>query len=296
MQDGIYTDLSIKDYHANRTHFSSTQLKLAKRSLKEFHWYITGKIKPVDKIEFSFGNAFELALLDKQNFESLVAIEQDSAWIKKALADKPDLKVPRNSAVYKAEYSKFESENVGKYIVAETGKHSYEAIEKMLESCYQDAVIQKLISNTEYQLSLFWTDKESGLKMKTRPDICKRKKNSIVNLKTTTDGSPKEFSRDLANLDYPLQACIEISGCLNTGLMESVDNYFWLVVENEPPYNATVYEFAKEDIEWCMDNLRYIITKTKRALDESLFPGYSDQASNQFGILQASIPLYYKNI
>lgn len=292
MNDGVYTDLSIKDYHANRTHYSATQLKMAKKSLKEFEWYIKGKIKPIEGMHLDFGNAFELALLDKDNFLKEVSIEQDEAWIEKALKENPKLTKPRGSAIYKAEAEKFYSLNAGKYII---DSDNYSKIEHMLESCLRDAVIKKLIANTEYQLSLFWTDKESGLKLKTRPDICKRKKNSIVNLKTAVDGSPKAFSRDIASYDYPLQACIEITGCLNTGLMEIVDNYFWLVVEKEMPYNATVYEFAKEDIEWGMDLLRYVINKTKRAIDSDLFPGYSDQADNQFGILQAQIPLWYKS-
>ena len=29
MQDGIFTDISITDYHANKTHYSATQLKMA---------------------------------------------------------------------------------------------------------------------------------------------------------------------------------------------------------------------------------------------------------------------------
>lgn len=294
MNDGIYNNISIRDYHANKTHYSATQLKMAKRSLKEFEWYITGKIKPIQGDHLDFGNAFELALLDKENFNKEVAILQTKYWIDRAMADNPKLTKPKASKFYNDQLDSFTIENYGKYLIPDVGPNSYETIEHMLESCYKDAVIQKLISNTEYQLSLFWTDEESGLKMKTRPDICKRKKNSIINLKTTIDGSPKSFFRDMANYDYPLQACIEISGCLATGLMDTVDNYFWLVVEKEPPYNATVYEFTKEDLNWCMDNLRYVINKVKRALDDNMFPGYSDQADNQFGIIQAQIPLYYK--
>lgn len=296
IEDGIHTDISIQEYHENKTHLSATQLKLSRRSLKEFHWYINGKIPKSEGLHLGFGNAFELALLDKTGFTNEVAIMQTEAWIYGALEENPALKVPKNSAYYQAKKEQFEIESKGKYIIPDVGPQSFSDIEQMLTSCYQDSVIQKLISNTEYQLSLFWTDPVTGLKMKTRPDICKRKRNSVVNLKTIEDGSPKAFSRDMANYDYPLQACIEIMGCLETGLMETVDNYFWLVVEKNPPFNATIYEFAQEDISWCMDNLRYVINKTKKALDEQLFPGYSDQADNEYGILKAQIPLYYRSL
>lgn len=300
MTDGIFDNISIQDYHRDREYISATGIKMAKKSLRLYDWNYNRPVIQEEKLHFSFGNAFELALLDKAGFESTVAIRQTDAWTHMANMDriqntgKPYAK-PKGSTIYMAEESKFEAANEGKYIIPDIGKQSFEVIEAMLESCKKDAVIQKLIAGTEYQLSLFWTDEETGLKMKTRPDICKRKKNVIVNLKTIDDGSPENFSRDLCNYDYPLQAAVEITGCLKTGLMSDVDNYFWLVCEKEPPYNATIYEFDKSDISHSIDELHYLTHKIKSAKDENLFPGYSDRADNQHGILTARIPAYYYN-
>lgn len=295
MENGIHTDISIEDYHKNSTHISATSIKEAKVSMRQFDWHRRG-LMPKSGSHFDFGNAFELALLDMSNFDKQVAIMQTQAWIKMALEEKPELKVPKLSARYKAEMSKFDMDNVGKYVISDTGLQSYESIECMLESCYKDETIRKLINGMEYQLSLFWTDKESGLNLKTRPDICQRKKNVVVNLKTIGDGSPKNFSRELAKYDYPLQACVEIRGCIASGLMNTVDNYFWLVVEKEPPYNATLYEFDKADISVCMIQYDYLVNRIARAIRENDFPGYTDQADNKHGILQAMIPNYYKGL
>ncbi|HZI26230.1 MAG TPA: PD-(D/E)XK nuclease-like domain-containing protein [Chryseolinea sp.] len=300
--DGIYTDISIQDYHKKYIqNISATSIKEAKVSSKQFHWHRTGKMPESDGLHFSLGNAFELALLDRPGFDKSVAIEQQEYWIALAQEErkaegKEPLKTPRNSTRYKAEVSKFDAANEGKYVIPDKGAQSYEAIEEMLKSCYSDETIKKLIEGTEYQLSLFWTDEQTGLKLKTRPDICKRKKNVIVNLKTIQDGSPKAFSRELAKFDYPLQACVEISGCLASGLMTQVDNYFWLVVEKCAPYNATIYEFDKADISMCMDEYRYLINKIAEAEKKQEWPGYTDQADNKFGILQAHVPAYYNRI
>lgn len=296
IKNGIHSDISIEDYLANTSHISATSIKQAKVSLKQFDWHRRGLMPKSDGMHFGFGNAFELALLDRINFENKVAILQDEYWINLALEEKPELKVPRNSAKYKAEESKFLAANEGKYIINDKGKESYECIEHMLESCFKDETIKKLIDGTEYQLSLFWTDQITGLNLKTRPDICKRKNNVIVNLKTITDGSPKNFSRELAKFDYPLQACVEISGCIDSGLMEKVDNYFWLVVEKEPPFNATLYEFTKQDIDACMIDYRFILQGISKAFETNDFPGYTDLADNKWGILKANIPAYYKQI
>lgn len=294
MKDGVYNDITIEDYHANKTHLSSTQVRIAKRSLKEFDWTRRGLIKQESKPHFDFGNAFELALLDKEMFSKKVAILKDSEWVEKSLKVNPKLVKPRSSVTYSECYHEFMLGREDMYIINDKGPQSWETIERMLESCYQDAAIQGLIKNTEYQTSIFWTDEETGLKLKTRPDVCKRKKNVVVNIKTAEDGSPKAFSKDLANHEYPLQAIHEITGCLRSGIMDSVDMYFWLVVEKTPPYNATIYEFDQSDIAASMDEYRYLLNKLARAQSESLYPGYSDRADNPHGILKAEIPMYYR--
>lgn len=295
MNDGIYDNITIDQYHQNTTHLSATKIKLAKKSLKEFDWARRGLIEPPKGTHLEFGNAFELALLNPMEFAEDVAILKDKEFVEEALMVKPDLKVPRNSTEYKQSVKLFYEQNSDKYIILDRGSESYETIKCMLESCYQDKVIQGLIRNTEYQLSVFWTDPETGLQLKTRPDICKRKKNVIVNVKTTEDGSPKGFAKDLVKYDYPLQACHEITGCLKGGVMETVDNYFWLVVEKNPPYNATIYDFDQEDIAMGMDELHYLYNRIKKAKEQSLYPGYSDRSDNEYGILRAPIPMYYRN-
>lgn len=299
MIDGIFDNISIRDYHADNEYYSSTGIKEAKKSLAHFKYFHDNKNKDT-KPHFDFGNSFELALLDPKGFKNDVAIDQDAYWV--ALANEHSVQEtgkpysnPRNSNVFRAEYSKWKAENEGKYEIPAIGSESFETIEKMLESCRKDSTIQKLIEGTEYQLSLFWTDEESGLKLKTRPDICKRKKNVVVNLKTTLDGSPKAFMRDMLKYNYPLQACLEIKGCLDSGLMEQVDNYFWLVVEKLPPYNATIYSFESSDIMTTTKELEYYLNKIADAKAKNFWPGYSDQAMNAHGILQATLPPYYLN-
>jgi hypothetical protein len=140
MDNGIYTDISIQDYHANKTHLSSTGIKMAKKSLALWKWM---QSRPQEfKQHFDFGNSFEIALLDRDNFEKFVAIMQTENWIAKALDEKPTLKVPKNSKCYQVEEEKFLKENEGKYIIPDVGPQSFEYLEYMLESCHNDAVIQ----------------------------------------------------------------------------------------------------------------------------------------------------------
>lgn len=296
MNDGIYTDLTIEDYHRNSTHISATQIKIAKRSLKEWDWFRRGLIPQDRKMHLDFGNAFELALVNPIEFSEKVAIIKDAEWIAEALKEKPDLQKPRSSKKYSDLAKEFYESQMGKaaYFVNDKGNESYETITHMMASCYADSAIQSLIVNTEYQLSLFWTDETTCLRLKTRPDICRRKKNVVVNIKTIEAGDPSSFSKDLAKYDYPLQACVEMTGCIESGIMPEVDKYFWLVVEKQPPYCATIYEFDLSDRLACMDELGYLFNKISRAMKEDKYPGYSDRSDNEYGILKANIPMWYK--
>lgn len=297
--DGIYDNISIEDYHANKSHVSATTLKYAKESLKHYKWFRDGRIQQDNTSAFSFGNAFELALLSPNEYMQKVAVLPDQDFIDEAQAvakkdGKQPYSKPRASKYYQDKMDTFLFENRGRYLINQTGDESFDTIEEMLSSCYQDKVIQDLIKNTEYQLSLFWTDPDTDIKLKTRPDVCKRKKNVVVNLKTCLDGSPAGFAKDVAKYRYPMQAAIEIKGCIESGLMEQVDSYFWLVVEKVAPFNATIYEFDDNDRKIAADDLEFTLRKIKRAEEQDLWPGYTERAMNDFGILTASIPAWYK--
>lgn len=301
----IIKDMPIEQYHENKLVISSTGLKELKKSTRHFLYYLTRKEK--QKSHFDFGNAFEIAIMDKVNgtkeFDKAVAVHPDTEFIDAALNEKPDLVSPRSSKVYKELTAKWNDSNKGKYIISDTGEtESKEALDIMVNSCTSDPTIMRLLSNTEYQNSYFWKHK-TGVLCKTRPDVNKRNKNVLVDIKTCRDASPSEFGRQSANLDYPLQACMQIDGAISSGAMSTVDNYFYLAVEKQPPYNACIYELQKYDIIWMMDVYEETIERAAKVLEmlkdanDPYFTnirGYGERSENEFGIMTLDIPLYYK--
>lgn len=301
----IIKDLPIEKYHENKLVISSTGLKELKKSTRHFLYYLTKKEEK--KSYFDFGNAFELAIMDRVNntdyFEKEVCVFPDDLFINKALEEKPDLKSPRASKTYKALSDVFREKNVTRYIINDYGEtESNESLNYMIDSCMNDSTIVKLLSNTEYQNSFFWKHK-TGVLCKTRPDVNKKKKNVLIDIKTCVDASPSGFSRQAANLDYYLQAIMQIDGAISSGAMKTVDNYFWLAVEKQPPYNACIYEFQKYDIEWMFDVYEDVMQRASDALkllknsqdvNFTHVRGYGEQSENEYGILTMDIPLYYK--
>ena len=291
-EPGVH-QISIDDYHADKSWISSSGFVHAKKSLSEYRLYLDGYYDNNDALHFSFGNACELYLIDEADFYRRVAIAEESKWIEEALAYNPDLKSPRASKVFQEYKKAFETENEGKYIVPDVGEQSFESLKVLCARCMADEWISKVISGAEYQNSFYWVDPETGLKLKTRPDLINRELGIVIDIKTTLDGSPSEVSRTIAKLHYPIQACIQVEGVQQTGAIPTVQRYFWLFLEKNAPFNATLYEFDMGDVHVIFDEYRYQLRKLKKAYDEDHWPGYGEQESNKYGILTAVIPNWY---
>lgn len=284
---GIYDNVPIEVYHGDKDWFSSTGLRYAKKSLKNFRLYQEGYYDNERKTHFDFGNAAECALLEAGNFHNKVAIFDET--------QKPSPNQTFAANVNKEWKADFYEVNAEKYIITQDGKESFRVIEEILKSCYSDAAIQRLIKNIEFQKSIYWVDQVTKLKLKTRPDVCRIKNNVIVDVKTAVDGSPEKFSKALADHDLPFQAVMQIDGAISSGMMERVDNYYWLVLEKQAPFSATLYEFDPDDIKYCMDEYHYTLELVAEAIRTNKYPSYSQRADNPHGILTAKLPAWYRN-
>lgn len=288
---GIYTDITIEDYHNDKEYLSSTGLKYARNSLKTFYYWMQGHFDKDNVSHFDFGNAMELALCNEDEFNANVAIMDDTE-----ILESIDTKSKRATKVYKEWLANFHKENEGKYIINKYGSESWETIVELLKSCRQDAVITKLIQNTQYQYSLYWTDPTTGLNLRTRPDICKVNKNIVVDIKTARNGRPDVFARDAAKLEYLFQAVMQIDGVVSTGLMPKVDDYYYLVLEKEVPYAATLYRVDKEDLKIAEFFYRKTLQKVAEAKEKNFYPAYSDFAElDPYGIIDLEMPAYWRN-
>ena len=284
--EGIHLDMDINVYHADKEFVSASSVKEGIKSMAHFNLQRT---KPSErKSHFDFGNVFEIALLDSINgtrfFDEKVIIFD--------VENRPEQTKGITSNINQ-EWKKGILNGL-KYVIEKTGAESMETLHEMLQSCMRDATIQKVLKNTTYQESYFWTDKTTGLKCKSRPDLRKNGKGIIIDIKTTKDGSPKAFAKDVANLEYPIQAVMQMKGAIQSGAVEKMESYYWLAVEKVAPYNVTLYEFQMDDWQFVDDKLTYYMTKIKESLDSCIYKGYSAEADNQLGIISLELPMYYR--
>lgn len=286
IEDGVYLDMPIEIYHANKTHFSASSIKEAFKSMAHFKAYLNKDDKR--QSFFDFGNAFELSVVDNEEFEKSVAIFDESK--------RPEPTMNFGSTANKKWKADFYKSNTEKLIISENGSDSLDTLTILKDSLYSHPAALRLLKNCEYQTSVFWTDPKTGLKLKTRPDFWKPgtdKRSAIISdLKTDKDSESDKHLKSIFNLNYPIQACLQIKGLRHAKLIEDSERFFWIVCSKSEPFNTEVYEFDSSDIESFMDALDFKIEEIKRALDKGIFLSYEPE--RDLGIKPVYFPYYYK--
>lgn len=157
-------------------------------------------------------------------------------------------------------YAKFSAENAGKTILS---AEEYDAMDGMLYSLMKHKLALTLLTNGVAEQSAFWTDKDSGVLCKCRPDYL-RTNDTVVDLKTAEDASEGAFQRTLVQYGRHIQTAFYLDG-LSAVTGREFKNFVHLVIEKKPPYAIAVYslddlsidqgrrEYKKllKDYAWC---------------------------------------------
>lgn len=118
----------------------------------------------------------------------------------------------------------------------------YEMLTGMATSVLSDPYCQLLLSG-EKETSYYWTDEDTGVKVKCRPD-CRTDLKScsvVVDLKSCENAQIDAFIRDIFKYGYDLQPPQYLTG---VELYEKKPHKFvFIAVEKKPPYAVLVLDF-----------------------------------------------------
>jgi hypothetical protein len=280
---GVIKNISIAEYHKPDGFISASALKSARKSLAHFGHYLNRTETEQRKAHFDFGNAFEAWLLG--GFDEKVHVMDET----KRPEPEKDYRTKANAEWKAGILATIEQK--GQYIIPAVGDGSFETIQAMGEVAKSKPWIE-MIEQGEEQLSIFWQCPETGLKMKTRPDVVFG--DCIIDIKTAEDGSPASFAKDCANYDYPIQALMQIEGVRSTG--REVNSYYWAVFEKKAPYNATLYEFTWDDQEALREQYVELKRLASEAIQRNEFAGYDQHSESENKAVSLDLPSWYSII
>lgn len=256
---------------------SSSALKEAKKSTRDFLWYYN-KPKTSGK-HFDFGQAAELYLIDKKEFYDKVTVLDES---KRPFPDKN-----YQTKANKEWKDKFYEDNAGKYIINLTGADSLEQLVKIENLVKSHPMSDLLFSDdAEYQTEFEWVCPISGLNRYCRTDLVVPSKGVIIDIKTYADDS---FERAATKHDHFLQARDQILGARENGL--EVEAYYWCAISKSEPYHVDFYEYPIEEdlrVEEIHNSIMY------RLRDDLKLDNVYSIPFHRSPVERLKIPNYYK--
>lgn len=142
------------------------------------------------------------------------------------------------------------------------------------------------------ELSVLWTDDDSGVRCKSRCDRVTLSYQHpswpapapvIVELKSSRDATPDGFRHTLSKLSYHVQARMQLEALayhdprtwLDPGTLEvRPEQLIWLVLETEKPWEAALYSPSTEMLEEAGRRLRHALALWRDCESSGRWPGF----------------------
>ena len=206
-----------------------------------------------------------------------------------ALTLEPDLF--ENEYIYKPDFLNARSkegkewkatqEEAGKTVLNGDDRKQLEGMAQAIADC---APAKKLLdASGKAEQSFLWTDKETGLGCKCRPDYLLVDGGTIVDVKTTVDASYRGFLKSISNFRYHVQAGWYLHGLEQaTGIRP--ERFIFIAVEKTAPFGVGVYQADTYMVVNGYDTAREDLAKIAKWKEEDHYTGYCSD------IQQISLP------
>ena len=120
--------------------------------------------------------------------------------------------------------------------------------------------------------TIIWRDEETGVECKIRPDLIVPDRKIIIDLKTAANASKEGFQESVNDYGYHVQEAMYKEG--HRELSGSEFDFFFLVVETEPPYEFNVFQLTDAYSAMGYNIFRSQLYDYKKCADRNYWPGY----------------------
>jgi len=172
-----------------------------------------------------------------------------------------------------------------KAAILEAGKTPLKAdefadVERIIEAVYSHPTASKYLTGGLTEHSYFWTDPDTGIECKARPDYL-RDDGIYIDLKTTDDASAAEFARSAAKWNYHRQ-CAFYSDGLKVATGRDLVGCVLIAVEKAPPYGIGVFVMDTHAIDFGRIQYKAALTAIAEGRRTNQWPGYPAETQTIF--------------
>lgn len=268
MENGIYHNISSKEYHAMSDIVSNSYLgRLSKCP--------ANALVPQEETEaMKFGRAFHTLVLEG------IDVFNQSYFIAENRG--------KQSKDDKAYWVEIGTKYPDKEIIKQK---DFDIIEAMKISVLSHPSASKFLKEGISETTIIWTDQETGIQCKVRPDrIPDGNKGVILDLKSTSSASKNSFQTDCIKYGYAREMGMYLEGfSIMTGSVYMDLIAALIAVEKEPPYRCEVYTIETDFLEYGYAEFHRLLQIEKICREQKFYPHY-----NNAGVESIFKPAYAK--
>lgn len=247
----FHMDLPCSEYHQLPDSVSCTGLKHLLRSPAHYQAYLESDHSGPPNI----GTALHCAVLEPDVFEKTYTYYDGRRGTKA--------------------YDAFVAEHPGKVILT---AQEWVKVQGMLKAimCYSEFPLWAALQRAQREMSVFWTDEETGVQCRVRFDAL-LPRYVIFDPKTTTDARPEHFLTQARRLDYDLQAAMYTEAARRfTG---EVLPFTFVAIEEDAPHGIWLLEAGQSMIENGWKKFRRALSTYQRCRETGEWPGYTNAST-----------------
>jgi hypothetical protein len=182
-------------------------------------------------------------------------------------------KVDRRTAAGKAAWAAFEIEAGNRDLVDEAEFENLQAISRAVWA--HPAAGKALGMLRDVEASIFWTDPETEVECRCRPDGI-LSNGLIIDVKTTKDARVDEFVKSVANYRYHVQTAYYSDG-YQAAIGDKPKGFAFIAVEPEPPHLVGFYVASEAMTLRGRSDYQQDLRTYQRCVEAGTWPGLPDE-------------------
>ena len=270
---GIHYGISYEDYDSWDAVRHSYLWLLHVATPKHYRWAIDHPRKATPALDF--GRRLHHALLEPGLFRSLYVTPPPPPS-----GDRWDRRLKEHKAHWEAFLAATEA--AGQEVLTDDDAACIHQTQAEIERC---AAWQLIRQGAATEVSVVWTDAESGLTLKARPDLWSPQAGTLADLKTTRRTTPQSFGRDAYLYGYVFQLAMQYDG-LARFAPGALGEPMLFAIESEPPHDIVPYEVLLDQLELGRIQYRRALAVLAECERKNEWPGRTD------GIEQLMLPTW----
>ena len=222
-------------YYSDYEFVTNSQLGLIKKDVRTYKMMRDNPELNKETMPMIFGRAYHVAMLEPNDFNNKVLVFNSATRTTKG-------------------YKEFKENNPNAPTIIL--QKEYDKIMYMQDVLFSHSEVKDLLqSEGEREIANAWKDEDTDVFCKGKADY--RNGKTLVDLKTTSDGSFYGFSNSCKKYGYDRQSAFYMDGF-------GCDEFVFITQEKERPYNVSIFYAGDEFIERGRQEYKYLLDVYRR--------------------------------